>query len=420
MSTTLDIPPGVVTGANLIKLFDHARANGYAIPAVNVSSSSTANAVMEAAMRARSPVILQVSQGGGAFLGGKSLNDDKDTLPISVAGSVALAFHVRAVAAYYGVPVVLHSDHCAKKLLPWFDGMLRSDEEYFNLCGEPLFSSHMLDLSEESDEENIAICAEYMRKMVPLNLFLEMEIGITGGEEDGVNNEDVDPEKLYTTPEQVSAVYENLSKIGPAFSIAAAFGNVHGVYKPGNVKLSPHKLGEHQAFVAERFGGGAKPIYLVMHGGSGSTEAEIAEAVSHGVVKMNIDTDTQWAYWDGLRAFEAKNRAFLQAQIGNPKGADKPNKSYYDPRKFIRAAEESMCARVLVALDRLGATGRLGEDYAAVVARSPAPKAWAFVDAAADKAKQLGPGGGVGSGPLLLFAALGGFLGFAIARNMHH
>jgi fructose-bisphosphate aldolase class II len=309
----------VVTGKNLIKLFDHARANGYAIPAVNCSSSSTANSCMEAAKKCNSPVILQVSQGGGAFLGGKGLKDDPKTLQVSAAGSVALALHVRAVAAYYGVPVVLHSDHCAAKLLPWFDLMLEADEAYFKQFGEPLFSSHMLDLSEEPDEENIKICAQYLKRMAPLDLFLEMEIGITGGEEDGVDNSNVDLSKLYTTPEQVNAVYSALAPISNAFSIAAAFGNVHGVYKPGNVKLSPEKLGEHQAFVQKQIGcAEPKPIYLVMHGGSGSTDAEISEAVANGVVKMNIDTDTQWAYWDGLRAFEAKNRDFLQGQIGNP------------------------------------------------------------------------------------------------------
>jgi len=365
---------------------------------------------MEAAMKTNSPVILQVSQGGGAFLGGKSLKDDGKTLPISAAGSVALALHVRAVAAYYNVPVVLHSDHCAKKLLPWFDKMLEADEAYFKKFGEPLFSSHMLDLSEEPDKENIEICAQYLKRMAPMNLFLEMEIGITGGEEDGVDNSGVDQSKLYTTPEQVYEVYKALAPISPAFSIAAAFGNVHGVYKPGNVKLSPEKLGQHQAFVAKQLGSSEpKPIYLVMHGGSGSTDAEISEAVKNGVVKMNIDTDTQWAYWDGLRGFELKNRDYLQGQIGNPKGDDKPNKSFYDPRKFIRAAEESMCARVVQAMDRLNTTGKCGKDYSTVVATSPAPKAWGFLE-----------GGPTGDSPatLLVVATLGALVGFALAKSM--
>merc|ERR1712127_1065687 len=289
--------------------------------------------------------------GGGAFMVGKTIKDAS----AAAAGSVALAMHVRSVAKYYGVPVVLHSDHCAKKLLPWFDAMLKADEEYFVTNGEPLFSSHMLDLSEEPDEENIAICVEYFKRMAPMKIWLEMEIGITGGEEDGVNNEDIDPEKLYTTPEQVWAVHQALSKIGPMFSIAAAFGNVHGVYKPGNVKLSPEKLLTHQEYTKEKISSPLeRPIYLVMHGGSGSTDDEIKCAVDNGVIKMNIDTDTQWSYWDGLRAFEAANHDFLQGQIGNPNGADKPNKKFYDPRVWIRKAEEAMVARVGVSMEKLG------------------------------------------------------------------
>jgi len=348
------VPPGVVTGDNLLKLLEHARDNGYAIPAVNCTSSSTANACLEAAAKNNSPIMIQVSNGGGAFLVGKSVKDPN----AAAAGSVALAYHVRAVAKYYGVPVVLHSDHCAKKLLPWFDGMLKADKEYYDKFGEPLFSSHMLDLSEEPDEENIAICVEYFKKMEPMKIWLEMEIGITGGEEDGVNNEDVDPEKLYTTPEQVYSVYEALSKIGPMFSIAAAFGNVHGVYKPGNVTLSPEKLLTHQVYTKEKISSPLeRPIFLVMHGGSGSTDEEINTAVKNGVIKMNIDTDTQWAYWDGLRAFESESHDYLQGQIGNPKGADKPNKKFYDPRVWIRKAEESMCARVGVSMEKLGSKG---------------------------------------------------------------
>jgi fructose-bisphosphate aldolase class II len=309
---------------------------------------------MEAGRRAKSPVMIQVSNGGGAFLAGKGLKSDDS----AAIGSVALAMHVRAVAKYYGIPVVLHSDHCAKSLLPWFDGMLKADEEFFAKYGEPLFSSHMLDLSEEPDEENIAICAAYFKRMVPMKIWLEMEIGITGGEEDGVNNENVDPEKLYTSPEQVWAVYESLSKIGSMFSIAAAFGNVHGVYKPGNVVLSPERLGKHQEYAKKMLGCASdKPIFLVMHGGSGSTDSEISTAVKNGVVKMNIDTDTQWAYWDGLREFEKEKRDYLQGQIGNPTGPDKPNKKFYDPRVWVRKAEESMVARVQVSCDKLGSTG---------------------------------------------------------------
>lgn len=354
MSITDIVPPGVVTGDDLIKLLEHARDNSYAIPAVNCTSSSSANSCMEAAAKNNSPVIIQVSNGGGKFMAGKAASGAAD-----VAGSVALAYHVRAVAKYYGIPVVLHSDHCAKNLLPWFDGMLAADKEYFEKFGEPLFSSHMLDLSEEPDEENIAICVKYFKEMAPMKIWLEMEIGITGGEEDGVNNEDVDPEKLYTTPEQVYSVYEALSKIGPMFSIAAAFGNVHGVYKPGNVKLSPERLLTHQEYTKEKTGSElARPIFLVMHGGSGSTDEEIQTAVVNGVVKMNIDTDTQWAYWDGLRMFEMENHDYLQGQIGNPKGEDKPNKKFYDPRVWLRAAEESMIARIGVAMEKLGSKGQ--------------------------------------------------------------
>jgi fructose-bisphosphate aldolase class II len=254
---------------------------------------------------------------------------------------------------------------------------------YFAKFGEPLFSSHMLDLSEETDEENIAICVKYFKKMTALNIWLEMEIGITGGEEDGVNHENVDPAKLYTTSAQVWSVYQALAPIGPMFSIAAAFGNVHGVYTPGNVVLSPHKLGEHQAYAAKQLGVSGRPLFLVMHGGSGSTDEEITTAVKNGVFKMNIDTDTQWAYWDGLRLYEAKNRACLQGQIGNPKGANKPNKDFYDPRKFIRAAEESMAARVGVAFDKLLCKGRLGADYA-TLAKTEKPNAVAFLASATE------------------------------------
>jgi len=348
------VPPGVITGKDVLTLFEYAREKGFAIPAVNCTSSSTANAVLEAGKVAKSPVIIQVSNGGGAFTVGKGVKDPN----AAAAGSIALAMHVRAVAKYYGIPVVLHSDHCAKKLLPWMDGMIEANEAFYAQHGEPLFSSHMLDLSEETDEENIAVCVEYFKRFSKMGIFMEMEIGITGGEEDGVNNEDVDPEKLYTTPQQVWNVYEALSPIAPNFSVAAAFGNVHGVYKPGNVKLSPEKLGGHQAYAKKMLNCDQdKPIFLVMHGGSGSTDAEIDLAVKNGVIKMNIDTDTQWAYWDGLRKFEAEKKAYLQGQIGNPDGAEKPNKKFYDPRVWIRKAEESMTKRVQVSMEKLHSTG---------------------------------------------------------------
>jgi len=350
MVTPCDVPVGVITGDDVVKLLKHAKDNAYAIPAFNCTSSSSANAVMEAAAKNNSPVMIQASNGGAQFYAGKSIKDKNSC----AAGSVALALHVRAMAPYYGIPVIMHSDHCAKKLLPWFDGMLEADETYFAQYGVPLFSSHMLDLSEEPDEENIAICVEYFKKMAPMKIWLEMEIGITGGEEDGVNNEDVDPEKLYTSPEQVFSVYEALSPIGEFFSIAAAFGNVHGVYKPGNVSLSPEKLVTHQAYAKEKLSSAEdKPIYLVMHGGSGSTDAEIDTAVGAGVVKMNVDTDTQWAYWNGCREFVSENWDYLQGQIGNPKGPDAPNKKFYDPRVWIRKAEEGMVERCGVSMTKL-------------------------------------------------------------------
>lgn len=356
MSLREIVPAGVLTGDNVLKLFEHARHHGYAIPAVNVTSSSSANSVLQAARDNNCPIILQISQGGAAFFAGKGIDNKKQEA--SIIGSVAAAHHIRTVAKAYGVPVVLHSDHCAKNLLPWFDGMLAADEEYFKAHGEPLYSSHMLDLSEETDEENIKTCVRYFERMAPMKIWLEMEIGITGGEEDGVNNEGKDHSRLYTRPEQVFRVYEALSKISPMFSIAAAFGNVHGVYAPGNVVLSPHLLGEHQAYVKAQINSPlAKPLFLVMHGGSGSSKAEIAEALRNGIVKMNVDTDTQWAYWEGILHFYKENEGYLQGQIGNPKGADKPNKAFYDPRVWLRKAEESMIKRVREACDDLSNTG---------------------------------------------------------------
>jgi fructose-bisphosphate aldolase class II len=348
------IPSGVVTGDDCKTLFKYALEHGFAIPAVNCTSSSVANSVLEAARKAKSPIIIQCSNGGGAFMLGKGCK----TADAAAIGSISLAMHVRSVAKYYGIPVVLHTDHCAKKLLPWFDKLIEANEAYFAKYGEPLFSSHMLDLSEEPDEENIAICSSYLKRMAPMKMMLEMEIGITGGEEDGVDNADVDPDKLYTSPEQVFAVYKALSPISDMFSIAAAFGNVHGVYKPGNVVLAPERLGLAQAYAKKMLGCETdRPLNLVMHGGSGSTEEEIHNAVSNGVIKMNVDTDTQWAYWDGLRQFESGNHDYLQGQIGNPKGEDVPNKKFYDPRVWVRAAEESMVARVMVSISLLGGVG---------------------------------------------------------------
>jgi len=357
------VPPGVVTGKDLMKLMEYCRDNQVALPAFNCTSTSTINAVLQAARDINSPVIIQFSNGGAAFLAGKGIKNDGQKA--AIIGAIAGAQHTRLMAKHYGVPVVLHSDHCAKKLLPWFDGMLEADEEYFKANGEPLFSSHMLDLSEEFDEENIGTCVKYFTRMHKVNLWLEMEIGITGGEEDGVDNTGVKAESLYTKPEQVWNVHKQLSAIGPMFSIAAAFGNVHGVYKAGNVVLSPHLLAGHQAYIKDQLKSSLeKPTFLVMHGGSGSTKEEIQTAVKNGIIKMNVDTDTQWAYWDGLKEFYKKNEGYLQSQVGNPDGDDKPNKKYYDPRVWIRAAEESMIKRAHVSFDWLSAKNSCGDDWA--------------------------------------------------------
>lgn len=350
------VPAGVLTGDQTRKLFEYAKEHQFAIPAVNVTSSSTANAVLEAARDIKSPIIIQCSQGGSAYFAGKGLPNGNQEA--SITGAIAAALHVRTVAASYGVPVVMHSDHCAKKLLPWFDGMLAADEKYFKEHGVPLFSSHMLDLSEEPKEENIKICAEYLKKMAPLNLWLEMEIGITGGEEDGVDNSSVDNASLYTQPEDIYDVHETLSKISPNFSIAAAFGNVHGVYKPGNVKLQPEILHNHQVYVEQKINK-SKPLFLVFHGGSGSTKDEIKVAVQNGVVKMNVDTDTQFAYLLGIRNFVTNKAAYLQSQVGNPEGEDKPNKKYYDPRVWVREGEKTLTARVKEACTDLGNVNKL-------------------------------------------------------------
>eukprot|EP00933_Yihiella_yeosuensis_P036397 TRINITY_DN3015_c0_g1_i3.p1 TRINITY_DN3015_c0_g1~~TRINITY_DN3015_c0_g1_i3.p1 ORF type:complete len:361 (-),score=108.05 TRINITY_DN3015_c0_g1_i3:125-1207(-) len=345
-----DIPgmkAGVVTGDTAWALLQHAKANNYAIPAFNCTSSSTINSVLEAGKELGRPVMIQFSEGGSAFVAGKGLPNEKGKLQASILGAVAGAHFARAVAPAYGIPVLVHSDHCAKKLLPWFDGMLEADEAFFKAHGEPLFSSHMLDLSEEPDEENIAICQKYLKRMAPMKCILEMEIGITGGVEDGVDNSGAAKEKLYSTPQDVFAVYKGLHPISPMFTIAAAFGNVHGVYKAGNVVLKPELLEEFQQYAASQINDGdKKPLNFVFHGGSGSEKHHITTALNAGVVKMNVDTDTQWAYWEGLLKFYKAKEGYLQGQIGNPDGEDKPNKSYYDPRKWIRESEVSMTKRV--------------------------------------------------------------------------
>jgi len=354
-----EVPAGVVTGEALMRLLRRAKEEGFAMPAVNCVSSSSVNAVLEAARAARSPVMIQFSNGGAAFYAGKGMPGKGQEK--AVAGAVAGALHVRAMAKHYGVPVVLHTDHCARNLLPWLDGMLDANEEYFRVHGEPLFSSHMIDLSEDPLEENIATSVEYMKRCAKVNILLEVELGITGGEEDGVDNSDVDKDALYTKPEEVWEVYKALAAVGPMFTIAAAFGNVHGVYKPGNVVLKPEKLEQHQAYIRDQLKSSEKnPVFFVFHGGSGSSQEEIRKALSAGTIKMNIDTDTQFAYWDGVRAYEKSKRDYLQGQIGNPDGADKPNKKFYDPRVWVRKAEESMVARLKIAFDDLNATGSLG------------------------------------------------------------
>lgn len=360
INNLIGVPNGVLTGPDVKKLFDYAKKHHFAIPAVNCTTSSTINACLEAAAAANSPIIVQVSNGGCKFYSGGSLSN-KDQ-KAGILGAIAAGLHVRAVAKHYGIPVILHSDHCAKKLLPWFDGMVKADEEYYAKHGEPLYSSHMLDLSEESHEENIAVCVHYLKRLAKVNGFLEMELGITGGEEDGVDNSDVSQDKLYTQPDEVWQVYKALAAISPNFTIASAFGNVHGVYKPGNVKLRPEILGDAQVYIAKKLNlpAGSQPVSFVFHGGSGSEKDKIQVALQNGVIKMNMDTDTQWAYWDGVRKFESKNRAFLQGQIGNPKGADKPNKKFYDPRNWMRHAEGAFKARLLEAYSDLNSVGVLG------------------------------------------------------------
>jgi fructose-bisphosphate aldolase class II len=347
------IKPGVVTGKALLDLLDNAKSNGYAIPGVNIVGTNSINACMEAAAKYGGPIIVTFSKGGGQFIAGKSVDNANDQA--SIAGTIAGAKHVHEVAKLYGVPVILHTDHCQKAWLPWIDGLLAASEEHFKMTGEPLFSSHMLDLSEEPLEENIAICKEYMEKFAKLNILLEFELGVTGGEEDGVDNSGVDSSRLYTQPEEVWYSYQELSKVPNAmFTCAASFGNVHGVYAPGNVDLQPVILHNSQKYIQEKLGtDDPKPMYFVFHGGSGSSVEDIKYAIEAGVIKMNIDTDTQWAFWDGLRTYEAKYHDYLQGQIGNPDGPEKPNKKYYDPRMCLRAGEESMAARLVKAAEDL-------------------------------------------------------------------
>lgn len=332
-----NIKPGVATGDQVQEIFNYAKEKGFALPAVNVTSSSTINGVMETAAKLNAPVIIQFSNGGGLFMAGKGLSNENERA--AIAGSVAGAKQIHELAELYGATVILHTDHCAKKLLPWIDGLLDASEKFYAETGKPLFSSHMIDLSEEPIEENIEISKKYLERMSKMGMTLEIELGITGGEEDGVDNTGVDSSKLYTQPEEVAYAYEELMKISPRFTIAAAFGNVHGVYKPGNVKLTPKILNNSQKYVQEKFNTKNNPVDFVFHGGSGSTLEEIREAISYGVIKMNIDTDLQFAFTEGARDYILSKKDYLMTQIGNPEGDDVPNKKHYDPRKWIREAE---------------------------------------------------------------------------------
>jgi fructose-bisphosphate aldolase class II len=342
MSISNIVKAGVLTGSEAKKVFDYAKANNFAIPAVNVVNTESINGVLESAAKVNSPIILQFSNGGATFYAGKGCKAKKS----SVLGAISGAQHIHMMAEAYGVPVILHTDHAARKLLPWIDSLIEASRLHFKATNRPLFTSHMLDLSEEPLEQNMDTCVEYFKKMNELDMMIEIELGITGGEEDGVDNTDIDNSLLYTQPSEVLYAHNRLSQIGDNFTIAASFGNVHGVYKPGNVVLTPKILDDSQKHITSELNCMIKPVNFVFHGGSGSTSTEIKEAISYGVIKMNIDTDTQWAFWDGVREFEAKNKDYLQGQIGNPDGVDKPNKKYYDPRVWLRAGQESLVKRL--------------------------------------------------------------------------
>lgn len=341
---SIGFKPGVLSGDEVQRLFQYAKAKGFAMPAINVVNTSTVNAVMETAAKLNSPVIIQFSNGGAQFYAGKGLSNENEKA--TIAGAVSGARHIHMLAEMYGVVVILHTDHAAKKLLPWIDGLLDAGEAFYKETGKPLYSSHMIDLSEEPIEENIEICKSYLERMSKIGMTLEIELGITGGEEDGVDNTDVDNAKLYTQPEEVAFAYEELSKISNRFTVAAAFGNVHGVYKPGNVVLTPKILKNSQEFIQAKFNTGENPVDFVFHGGSGSSVDEIREAISYGVIKMNIDTDLQFAFTEGCRDYIVNHIDYLKTQIGNPEGEDVPNKKYYDPRKWIREGELTFIKRL--------------------------------------------------------------------------
>nr|WP_299204557.1 class II fructose-bisphosphate aldolase [uncultured Brumimicrobium sp.] len=345
------IKPGVATGDEVQKIFKYAKENNFALPAVNVVSSSTINACLETAAKVNAPIIIQFSNGGGVFNAGKGLSNENEQA--AIAGSIAGARHVHLLAELYGATVILHTDHCARKLLPWIDGLLDASEEEFKRTGKPLFSSHMIDLSDEPIEQNIETCKKYLERMSKMGMTLEIELGITGGEEDGVDNTDVDVSKLYTQPEEVAYAYEELLKVSDKFTIAAAFGNVHGVYRPGNVVLTPKILKDSQEYIEKKYNTGENPVDFVFHGGSGSSVEEIREAIGYGVIKMNLDTDMQYAFNTGVRDYMVKYNDYLNSQIGNPEGDDLPNKKYYDPRKWIREGEISFVERLTKSFEDL-------------------------------------------------------------------
>ncbi len=348
--------PGVLFGEELLALYNDAKDNQFALPAVNTIGTNSINATLETAAKVNSPVIIQFSNGGAQFIAGKAMPNDN--LQANIYGAISGALHIHTVAKYYGVPVVLHTDHAAKKWLPWISALIDAGETFHKEKGQPLFSSHMLDLSEESIEENIETSVEFFKRMAPLGMAIEIELGVTGGEEDGVDNSGVENDKLYTQPQHVAYAYEELSKVGKLFSVAAAFGNVHGVYSPGNVELRPVILKNSQDYIQEQFKTAEKPVYFVFHGGSGSPQHQIREAIGYGAIKMNIDTDMQWAFWEGVKNNYVKNEAYLQAQLGNPEGAEKPNKKYYDPRVWLRKGEESFVKRLEVAFEDLNCINR--------------------------------------------------------------
>lgn len=347
---------GVLFGEELEALYKDAKANKFAMPAVNTIGTDSINATLETAAKVNSPVIIQFSNGGAQFIAGKGMPNDK--MQANISGAISGALHIHNVAKHYGVPVILHTDHAAHKWLPWISALIDAGQEFHKEKGRPLFSSHMLDLSEETIEDNIQTSVEYFKRMQPLGMGIEIELGVTGGEEDGVDNSGIENDKLYTQPQHVAYAYEELGKIGNLFTVAAAFGNVHGVYSPGNVELRPEILQNSQTYIQEQFKTAEKPVYFVFHGGSGSAKEQIAEALGYGVIKMNIDTDLQFAFWEGVLKYYQKNEAYLQAQLGNPDGADKPNKKYYDPRVWLRKGQDTFISRLEEAFGDLNCINR--------------------------------------------------------------